>query len=361
MRLWNSLVILFCALMYPLGVSADESALPKIGVLVPAFEGKKPIGENISTLLSLHLWRTLRRAESEASVDYKLDSAKINLGKRSLAGLSDEFARQEARVTNSQLALWGTVEQYGSTAFVQTALSIENREELLEKNTAAIWSIDRRGVSLKLGLPTNVVLFSPLTLNEATAARYSQIDAVKICASKEAECEGTALNREQFVPLREEGEWVYGQQPSVDATIEGWVHLPELGGAQIEITRFTGGLVAYLRGDYKLANNLLSVESGNALVRYYALLFQGLATARSGELDSKSLEAAHRVNPYSRFPIRASFMAYAMAASKSDDVEIRYSLAKQADGILSMHKGQFDLDDGWYESAVAYSKGLFEQ
>jgi hypothetical protein len=358
---WSSLVILLYALTCASSASADEPTLPKIAVLVPAFEGKRPIAENISTLLSLHLWRTLRRAEPTIDENYGLKSANINWSKRWLKELSDDFAREEARTTGSQLVLWGTVEQYGPAALIQTALSIENRDELLNKSTAAIWSISRNGVSLVLGLPTHVVLFSPLTLSESMAAQYAQAGAVMICATKEVGCEGPALNPEEFAPLKADEEWIYGKQPSAGGeNIEGWVYLPEMGAAQTEIVQFTGGAIAYLRGDYNQAKELFSLESGNALIRYNVLLFRGLAAARSGELDEKFLDAAHNVNPYSRYPIQALFMAYAMAASKSDDIEVRYSLAKQADGVLSSHKDLFGLNDNWYGSAATYSKGLFE-
>src|SRR5579864_8913115 len=94
------------------------------GVVVPAFDGPQPLGENVSTNLYLQIWRTLRRAPSPnpKRLDFGTGIARYSkeVFRPQTVSDVDDYVRDDGV---SQMIVWGEVRNLGDGVLVQAFLS----------------------------------------------------------------------------------------------------------------------------------------------------------------------------------------------------------------------------------------------
>jgi hypothetical protein len=312
-------------------------------ILVPTFDGPSHLAANVSTVLALHLWITLRQHPTPNP--YKLDfgNGEVAWSTSALAEPSTEFALAAARGTRSQMVLWGFVQEYGPGAIVQSFLTISE-----DAQSSLRWSIARGNVRVELGLPSGHYEFSPLILPEMTLQKYSRPNQMRICASKQITCNGPYLSKTAFRASRQEGEFAFVHQ---DKKVEGWVFLPDLSSARGEVQDFTGGMIAFFRNDFEQARRLFERVANSKVggsMRFNALLLGGIAEVRGGG-DVAMLQRALAANPYSRHAAQALAMAHLLLVPKTSENALKRLHVQSAARLTESYQDLFHPDDTWFK------------
>jgi hypothetical protein len=313
-----------------------------VRTLVPTFAGTTSLGANASTVLALRLWTTLRPRPNPNPNGLYFGSGQIEWTRRVIEN-SPEAANEAALQTESDLALWGDVEEYGSGVVIVANLVIarqRNATELLQK-----WIVQFRGQQLELGLPNSSYQFSPLVVSNEVVAKYSRPNQIRVCQQKIPGCDGTRLGN-PFRSIRIDGDFALVRQPS-GAT--GWVYLPNLSDAQGEVVDFTAALISYLRGDFEQAEQLfvkVRDSKSDSLVHHDATLMAGLSRFRRGQ-GIGELRMAQKQNPYARFAVQALAMANIAEAASSETGESKTARLKEAGDLINSYRHLFSGKDPW--------------
>jgi hypothetical protein len=312
-----------------------------IRTLVPTFGGSTSLGANVSTILALRLWTTLRPRPNPNPDNLYFGVGQIEWSRR-VVDESPEAAIQAAIESRSQMALWGAAEDYGPGVVVTSNLVIRASEPAAGQRQT--WTVTVRNVRLELGLPSSSYQFSPLIISNEVIAKYSRPNQIRVCPRKRVDCDGPVLGN-PFRAIRLDGDFVQVRQPS--GTI-GWVALPNLSAAQGEVVDFTAALISYHRGDFEQAEKYFAMvweSKAESLVRNDAALLAGISGFRRGR-GTEALQAAQKQNPYSRFAVQALAMAtIAVAALQSG--EARDSHLNKAKELVESYRHLFEPNHPW--------------
>jgi len=313
-----------------------------VKTLVPTFGGATSVGANVSTILALRLWTTLRPRPNPNPNNLFFGVGQIEWSERVIED-SPDAALQVANETRSHLALWGSVEEYGRGVVVTASLAVPTGQAVLRARQT--WTVTVQDIRLELGVPNSSYQFSPLVLTSDVVAKYSRPNQVRICQNKDPNCNGPAL-RAPFRAIKLEGDFILVRQPNGSI---GWAPLPNLSEAQGEVVDFTAALISYLRGDFEQAESYFSkVRDSNAesLVRNDASLLGGISRFRRGQ-GIDALRTAQRQNRYSRYGVQALVMADIAAAAAVDSSESRAPHLKEAGELIASYRHLFDPGDRW--------------
>jgi hypothetical protein len=323
---------------------------------VPTFAGPTNLGASVSTILALRLWTTLRPRPNPNPDNLFFGTGKIEWSKRTIE--TRQAAIESARKTQSEMALWGTVGEYGPGVIVASNLVIApSAPAAIARQT---WPVKVGSVSLQLGLPSISYRFSTLLLSKDVVEKYSRPNQVRVCEKKVAECAGRLLG-DSFRGVRKEDDFIFVRQSSLAV---GWVPIPDLSAGQSEVVGFTAALISYMRGDFEQAEAYFSqVRDGrpvvdqdtrdykaDSLVRNDAALLAGISKfRRKREIDG--LRAAHAQNPYSRYAVQALVMADLDVAASLPAGDAKASHVKEASELVESYRHLFPPDDPWLNGA----------
>lgn len=324
-----------------------------VRAFVPTFGGSTSLGANVSTILTLRLWSTLRPRPRPNPDNLHFGIGQIEWSRRTI-GDSPDSAVQAAIETKSHIALWGTVENYGPGVIVTSNVAVPGGPDAVPARHT--WTLVLEGVGLELGLPNVSYQFSPLILSNAVVALYSRPDQIRVCSTKIAACSGPPL-RAPFRAIYLEGDFARVRQPGGSV---GWVSLPHLSEAQGEVVDFTAALISYLRGDFEQADLFFSKirdSKAESLVRNDASLLAGIAGFRRGQGVS-ALEAAHTQNPYSRYGMQALSMAHIASAIALPRGERRNARVREATRLIESYRHVFEPGDRWLVNADRIVRAL---
>lgn len=329
------------ALLFQLTSSMAQN---EIRILVPTFDGPSNLAMNVSTILNLQLWTTLRRYPTPNPRKLDFGSGGIEWSTSSLGEPSHEFALAAARGTKTQMVLWGVVQQYGPGVIVQAFLTIHPN---LPSRSSARWVVSSGDTRIELGLSSAEYEFSPLILSNDVVLKYSRPDHIRMCKTKESDCGGQTLSKTIFRGIRQEGEFAFVEN---EDKARGWVFLPNLSNAKGEMLDFVGGMIAYFRGDFDQAGRLfhrVANAGAGALMRFEALVLSGIAKARLNGSDFESLRRAVEVNPYSRYAAQALTMAYLSSVIRKSTAAEERSNLQSASSLVRSYRHLFQPDDSW--------------
>jgi hypothetical protein len=324
-----------------------------VRAFVPTFGGATGLGANVSTILSLRLWTTLRPRPNPNPDNLYFGVGQIEWSRRSI-NETPEAAMQAAVATGSHMALWGSVEEYGGGVVVTSNLVVPASQPAV--NARLRWTVAVGNSRLELGLPTVSYQFSPLVIDKEVVAQYSRPNQLRVCETKGTTCDGPPLG-DPFRALRIEGDYALVRQPN--ATV-GWVALPNLSDAQGEVVDFTAALISYLRGDFEQAETYfakVSDSKAESLVRNDAALLAGISTFRRGR-GIEALRTVHAQKPYSRFAVQALVMADIAVAAAVPAGEVKASHAREASQLMESYRHLFAPGDPWLRSADRSLRGL---
>ena len=292
------------------GAERADAASFAVKALVPTFGGSTSLGANVSTILALRLWTTLRPRPNPNPQNLDFGVGQIEWSKRVIEG-PRQAALQEAIDTRSQLALWGAVAEYGAGVIVTSNLIVP--ESGAAGGRRQIWAVAVRDVRVELGLPNASYQFSPLVLSSSVVAKYSRPNQIRVCRDKRTDCRDGALLGNRFRGVLLEGDFALVRQWNQSI---GWVALPDLSEAQGEVVDFTAALISYLRGDFEQAESYftrVADSKAEGLVRHDSALLAAISRFRRGnEIDA--LRAAQSRNPYSLYAVQALVTADIIAA-----------------------------------------------
>jgi hypothetical protein len=327
-----------------------------VKTFVPTFNGPDSLGANVSTILALRLWATLRPRPRPNPDNLYFGVGQIEWSRRTIE--EPQAALQAGTDTGSQLVLWGDAREYGPGVIVASNLVVPPSEG--SARARQTWTVAVKDASMELGLPGARYQFSPLIISNDVVAKYSRPNQVRVCETKLADCAGALLGN-PFRADRIEGNFAFVRQPG-GAT--GWVSLPNLSASQSEVIGFTAALISYFRGDFEQAESFFSnVRDGKpapgqdtreyrseSLVRNDASLLAGVSKFRRGQ-DIEALRSAHAQNRYSRYAVQALVMANIALAASPRVGNAKASHVKEASDLVESYRDLFPPDDPWLGSA----------
>jgi hypothetical protein len=332
--------IAVCSLVHEQRADAAESFAVK--TLVPTFGGSTSLGANVSTILALRLWTTLRPQPNPNPDNLNFGVGQIQWSPR-VRVQGPQAAAQAAIETRSHIALWGGVAEYGPGVVVTANLAVPGSQRIA--GARQIWAVTVRNVRLELGLPNVSYQFSPLVIAKDVVEKYSRPDQIRVCGEKVANCAGPPLGN-PFRAIRLDGDYAFVRQPGGET---GWVALPNLSETQGEVVDFTAALISYLRGDFEQAERYfarVSESKAETLVRHDAALLAGISKFRRGQ-DIEPLRAAQSRNAYSRFAVQAVVMADIAIAAARPGGDARASSLTEARRLIASYRDLFPPDDPW--------------
>lgn len=327
-----------------------------VKTFVPTFNGSDSLGANVSTILALRLWATLRPRPRPNPNNLYFGVGQIEWSRRTIE--EPQAAMQAGTETGSQIVLWGDAREYGPGVIVLSNLVIPPSEG--SARARQTWTVTVKDASMELGLPGAGYQFSPLIIGSDVVAKYSRPNQVRVCEAKLADCTGELLGN-PFRADRIEGNFAFVRRPS-GAT--GWVSLPNLSASQSEVIGFTAALISYFRGDFEQAENFFSnVRDGKpapgqdireyrseGVVRNDAALLAGVSKFRRGQ-GIEGLRSAHAQNPYSRYAVQALVMADIALAASPRSGDAKASHVKEASELVESYRDLFPPDDPWLSAA----------
>jgi hypothetical protein len=317
-----------------------------VKTLVPTFGGSTSLGANVSTILALRLWTTLRPRPNPNPNNLYFGVGQIEWSTRVIAG-PRQAALQAAIETRSQLALWGAVADYGPGVIVTSNLIAPTGRAA--RGGRQIWAVVVRNVRVELGLPNAGYQFSPLVLSSNVVAKYSRPNQIRVCTDKRADCSDGARLGNPFRAVVLEGDFVLVRQPG---GVTGWVALPDLSEAQGEVVDFTAALISYLRGDFEQAEAYFAKvadSKAESLVRHDAALLAAISKFRRGN-GIEALRAAQLRNPYSLFAAQALVTANIAAALAFPPGGIRAAHLAEARRLTASYRDLFPPGNPWLTS-----------
>jgi hypothetical protein len=327
-----------------------------VKTFVPTFGGSTSLGGNVSTILALRLWATLRPRPNPNPNNLYFGVGQIEWSRRTIE--EPQAAIQAAAETGSHILLWGDVQEYGPGVIVASNLVAPSSPPATRARQT--WVVTVRDATLELGLPNVRYRFSPLIISNEVVAKYSRPNQVRVCKTKDVDCAGALLGN-PFRADRIEGNFAFVRQPGGGI---GWVSLPNLSAAQSEVVGFTAALISYLRGDFEQAESYFTkVRDGrptvgqdagdyksDSLVRNDAALLAGISKFRRGQ-GIEALRAVHAQNPYSRYGVQALIMANLEVAATLRGGDLKASHVKEASELVESYRDLFPPDDPWLSGA----------
>lgn len=286
--------------LLPLSASAQtQPGAPGIVLAVAPFtaseQGQTALARQVSAVLSLQAWQTLRRPGSpegraiQGSVTWDLGTA---------PPISFEQAAQYA--DPRALVLWGRAWRYGTGYVIESFLFIGSGRD--EKAFGSdLWTVDLAGKKLSVGIPRREVEFEPIVLKEAVMSELSDASGIKVYSAPGGRTKLIGRLGSSFQALEAGPQGVKVRLPD---GAQGWVRLPELAQERPEVVDYTGAVVRLLRSDWPGATGLLErvVNNPNAstAVKVDACLYLAIAAARSQGDPLPWIHKAYELNPYSR-------------------------------------------------------------
>lgn len=340
-----AVLIVCCAGAASHGAVHAAASDASVTVFVPAFDGPQALGRNVSTILDLQVWQTLRKAPSPNPLNLNFGDGLVSWATDPLSTPTHAGALAAAG-DSADMTLWGKVAPYGDGVVVQSHLTLKPSDRL------AIWQIATPAGPLALRAPHEQVDFRPFVLLGTVVHTYTSPDAIKLFASPTS-TEPIGLVGSTIIAHEQD----YAAALVETNGLQGWVKLPALSASRTEVSDFVGGLVALLRGDWAWASNWFDKVVANAntstVVRVDALLYRGVASERAGRSGAADFQRAHDLNPYDRTAcsfLLASQIASTLRAPEGSDA--RASAANAARSFLNANRYLYPADNPWLARAT---------
>lgn len=341
------LFVLILAGLLPASVTAQLECPPPscVNAFIPAFEGPQPLAQNVANILTLQLWRTLRKAPTPNPKKLEFGSGQVTPGER-LSKQSSVVAEMAARDLDAQMTLWGYAENYGNGVVAQAYLSLPNYEDHRHRRPE-FWRLRLADSDIVADLPRRQFEITPIVLRSQLVQRYSSPTALQLCPEKREPCKGSPLGNVGFRAYNHEGTWSY---IVTSDHRKGWMNLPGLSESPNEIIDFTGAIISIYRGDWDQANRLLArvlaTPSLRSSIAVDALLLRTMVAEQSGKSGLEFTERALAANPYSRVAIQYRVMVDISQATRSTSQSSNHSLAATAI-FLNERRQLFLPEDPW--------------
>lgn len=336
---------LAAALSAALSAALPAHAQTRVQIGVDNLASRDGLGRNVSAVLNLQVWKTLRRAPHPNPAKLDFGSGVIYWFEGDTEVGDAEGGEALVESYGYDLLLWGAAQTYGDGVAVDVYLTAPRSRMPL-----ATWTLDRPGGSIALAPPRDLYAFAPVLLTRAVVQAYTSPGALFLCTAKTATCADPRPVGPGMVAMRQEGEWSFIRPHS---GAPGWLRTPDIGAGGNDITNFAGAMVAYGRGDFDQAGRLFrrvaaSPTAGPAIGADAAGL-AALAMARFGDPGAGpylSAEIARRDT--TPFLLQAAAM---LALDQADRAPAAPMGRRRAAGYVDQAAAYLDDDDPWLAAA----------
>jgi hypothetical protein len=289
-----------------------------VTLYMPAFYGPGAIGQNVTTILNLQIWRTLRKAPTPNLKKLDFGRGLVVWDTQTLREPSflsaEDSARHGVQLGDGsrvypQLVLWGKARQFGDGVVVESFLSIPQAyapSPWVQDQWEIVLPYGESTITVDADLPRRRYEFSAIALDDDVVKAYTTPRTLKIYESK-SKMREIGVVGDKFEAQRHEGEWVL---LTSDAHT-GWVHLPGL--SRNEVVDFVSGVIRIFRSDWDGAVALFDRVTKNPntpdSLKADALLFEIMAQSKGGRDPHETIARAYDQAPYSRTRVIYSVMA----------------------------------------------------
>lgn len=316
------------------------------GIIVPAFDGPQPLGQNVATNLYLQVWRTLRRAPypNPARLDFGDGIARYSRDVFRPDG-GEEVRRYAVDYAEVQLVLWGEVGSLGDGVLVQAFLAAPI--EAAHPERRELWTIRNGQRSVSLDLPRRTFDFAPIVLDRELIEVFQSPDALRMCRRQAQPCDDLPVGSD-WTAVRQSGPWAEVVTHPSNET--GFVYLPTLDRLPNDISDFAAALLSYERGDFAQAGRLFSRvanrEGSQNSTREDAAALAAIAKIRAGGDAGAELARLEAQYPESLYVFQASTMARLARALRAGGTARAAALRTIATAVRA-NEALFAPDDPW--------------
>jgi hypothetical protein len=346
----NRIKWLFTVSAIVMAIGAVTAQPRPVTLLVPPFEGPGALGVNVSTVLNLQVWQTLRKAPFPNPQNLNFGDGLVTWMDEPLESQTHEAALRAATENKADVVLWGKARPYGSGVVVQSYLTIN------PPSASPIWRLpverDGQSSTINVGLPRLRYEFTPLELRSSIVENYRTPDALGLYSSRDS---GNKIGTvgSFFTALEQNGDAALVR--SGDRT--GWIRLPSLSSNRSEIVDFVGGIMRIMRADWSGASALFAKVIANprtpTAVRLDAHLYRIVALERSGSSGAEEARRAHALNPYDRATVCYLVMSQIASANRLPaDAGARTAALSDAVRVLENNRSIFSKTDPWFAATT---------
>lgn len=289
--------------------AADAKREYDVIAYVRSLEGNSALASNVTHVLTLQLWRTLRlppdlRTAPKEEAEAAIDGGPATGGKDAIGSIESN-----ARKIGAQVTFWGYAQGFGDGVVAQTYLLAHDNGEG-RKRRPEFWRLNLAGAEIVADLPRRLFEFTPHVLKTDIVKQYASESGLLICAERVLPCRDQPIGRVGFrADMHYDGSWSHIR---TDDGRKGWLHLPQISRAPSEAVNFTGAVIAVYRGDWEWADRYLrqvvAAKSLRSPVRLDALLLRAMVAERAGKSGRADVAAALELNPTSRAAIQYRVM-----------------------------------------------------
>jgi hypothetical protein len=343
-------IVVAVSLLTPL-----RSASEPVRLLVVPFESDDALGRNVSNVLNLQIWQTLRRAPTPNPRGLDFGDGEVYWDDEPLKQLTHEAAEAAAANEGAQLVLWGRAWRFGPSVVAQSYLSIRISGEI-QAARLKVWKLTLRAgvksLTIACDAPTLRYEFSPIQLRPEVVAKYSGTPAGLPMYADRSEARPIGYAGDEFkAQTQYSAEWA----KITSGRKEGWVRLPELSTSRTEVVDFTAALIRVLRRDWEGAEQALGkvVENSHtpAAIRVDAHLLRAVAIDARGGDFSQDIASAERLNPLAH-RVYSIMSRFARLARLNDaDAAERRKQIDELESTINRRASVFPPDSEWLSTA----------
>lgn len=346
-----------------LAVSIGGAGDP-VRLLVVPFQSEDALGRNVSNVLLLQVWQTLRRAPSPNPRKLDFGDGEVSWGEEPLKQLTHEAAESAGAGASAQLVLWGRAWRFGPSAIAQSYLSVRNTGDV-QAARLKVWALTLKAGSKSFTIacdaPSLRYEFSPIQLRSEVVDKYSGTPAGLPMFADRDETHPIGYAGDEFkAQTQYSAEWA----KIVSGGKEGWVRLPELSTSRTEVVDFASGMIRVLRRDWEGADEAFAKVIQNshtpAAIRIDAHLLRAVAIDARGGDSRDEIAQAEQLNPRARRVAVYSIMSDLARFRRLGDADVaeKRKLMDELDSKVNERSSVFPKDSEWLSSVKSVLAGL---
>lgn len=346
------LLALFVAGTQPVLAQAPQQT-DEITLLTPAFASDTPgLGANVSLILGLQIWQTLRQAPFPNPKGLYFGDGKIVWSMEGPPPTSHREAEAQARNVSvlAQIVLWGEAVPYGDGVIVETHLSLPDYRDFRTRRNE-LWSVDPGdGMPVVCDVPRRRISFEPIVLRPDIVASYGRGASLPVFADKAMKRRIGRLGQ-NFTAIEHHQDRARVVTQWRGKQLEGWVPLPLLGEQRSEIVDFVGGIIRIYRADWAGARALFDRVLDNPAVPTEVRIDAALYNARAAVNLARDPRADIRKAAAYGARTKRLVVYGTMADLWADVMERRGSDPRSTRQSLKSHEAYFPAQDPWLGEA----------
>ncbi len=355
-RLLTVAVLLTALAPTRIWAQGTESDRPtdQISLLAPSFVSETPaLGRNVSTVLGLQVWRTLRQAPTPNPKELHFGDGAVYWSPDTPPPLSHAEAESRARriAVLAQMVFWGETFRYADAVIVEPHLSLPRYRDFRVRRNE-LWTLKfGRDTRLTCDVPRRRYSFEPIILRPDIVDRYTSPVGLSVYADTDFTQEIGTLDA-RFTAIEVHGDKALVVTRNDGRSIRGWVPLEPLSESRSEVTDFVAGVLRIYRADWEGAMAMFArvLENENAPtdIRVDAALYRARAAAALGLDPRTDAAVAAKLGARSR--------QVAIYTTMADLAALRQGRrdTNPAETLASLHQAgpYFEPNDAWFEQAV---------